>query len=423
MRFAHIALLCAVELLLVASSTFASDGASQIPQVFPNGVVAADHPAASEAGASILRKGGNVVDAAVATSFALSVVRPASCGVGGGGFMLIWDARQKKSVAIDYRERAPSHAAADQYGDAIDGGKAEPVSVRGGLAVGVPGTVAGLCYAAEKYGTLPLDQLLQPAIDLCRNGVEIDLHDFEVQTSALKTIHAHNGYAERFAPLITGYLNGGVKWKTGDRFHSPQLPVLERIASHGAAGFYEGEVAVAICQTVGNESGKMVLTDLKNYEPTERSTLQARFGGREVVTMPPPSSGGIALLQTLQALEAWERTQQTSLKSLGHNSPEYVHTVAEILKHVFADRAEFLGDTDFVSVPVARLLNLQYAAQIAAHVDPKSTRPLEAYGRFFLHEDAGTSHFSVIDTQGNAVACTTVAAGAKVEVVTLAAGG
>ena len=406
MRFAHIALLCAVELLLVASSTFASDGASQIPQVFPNGVVAADHPAASEAGASILRKGGNVVDAAVATSFALSVVRPASCGVGGGGFMLIWDARQKKSVAIDYRERAPSHAAADQYGDAIDAGKAEPVSVRGGLAVGVPGTVAGLCYAAEKYGTLPINQLLQPAIDLCRNGVEIDLHDFEVQTSALKTIHAHNGYAERFAPLITGYLNGGVKWKTGDRFHSPQLPVLERIASHGAAGFYEGEVAVAICQTVGNESGKMVLTDLKNYEPTERSTLQARFGGREVVTMPPPSSGGIALLQTLQALEAWERTQQTSLKSLGHNSPEYVHTVAEILKHVFADRAEFLGDTDFVSVPVARLLNLQYAAQIAAHVDPKSTRPLEAYGRFFLHEDAGTSHFSVIDTQGNAVACT-----------------
>ena len=406
MRFAQIALLCAVELLLVASSTFASDGASQIPQVFPNGVVAADHPAASEAGASILRKGGNVVDAAVATSFALSVVRPASCGVGGGGFMLIWDARQKKSVAIDYRERAPSHAAADQYGDAIDAGKAEPVSVRGGLAVGVPGTVAGLCYAAEKYGTLPINQLLQPAIDLCRNGVEIDLHDFEVQTSALKTIHAHNGYAERFAPLITGYLNGGVKWKTGDRFHSPQLPVLERIASHGAAGFYEGEVAVAICQTVGNESGKMVLTDLKNYEPTERSTLQARFGGREVVTMPPPSSGGIALLQTLQALEAWERTQQTSLKSLGHNSPEYVHTVAEILKHVFADRAEFLGDTDFVSVPVARLLNLQYAAQIAAHVDPKSTRPLEAYGRFFLHEDAGTSHFSVIDTQGNAVACT-----------------
>ena len=406
MRFAQIALLCAVELLLVASSTFASDGASQIPQVFPNGVVAADHPAASEAGASILRKGGNVVDAAVATSFALSVVRPASCGVGGGGFMLIWDARQKKSVAIDYRERAPSHAAADQYGDAIDAGKAEPVSVRGGLAVGVPGTVAGLCYAAEKYGTLPINQLLQPAIDLCRNGVEIDLHDFEVQTSALKTIHAHNGYAERFAPLITGYLNGGVKWKTGDRFHSPQLPVLERIASHGAAGFYEGEVAVAICQTVGNESGKMILTDLKNYEPTERSTLQARFGGREVVTMPPPSSGGIALLQTLQALEAWERTQQTSLKSLGHNSPEYVHTVAEILKHVFADRAQFLGDTDFVSVPVDRLLNLQYAAQIAAHVDPKSTRPLEAYGRFFLKEDAGTSHFSVIDTQGNAVACT-----------------
>jgi len=397
---------CVILFLIANSPASVGEDLEQSPQVFQHGVVAADHPAASEAGAIILRRGGNVVDAAVATSFALSVTRPASCGIGGGGFMVIWDAQKNQSVAIDYRERAPSKAAAEQYGDTADAGKAEPVSVRGGLAVGVPGTVAGLCYAAEKYGTLSLDKLLQPAVDLCRNGVTIDAHDMEVQASALKAIRRHNGYDDRFAALIKGYLNGGVKWKQGDRFYSPQLPVLERIVKHGAAGFYEGDVAEAIIRTVSAESGKMLLSDLKNYQPTERKALTASFGGRQVISMPPPSSGGIALLQTLQSLEAWENRNHVSLKSLGQNSPEYVHVVTEILKHAFADRAEFLGDTDFAEVPVAKLLDLKYADQIAAHVDPKSTRPLESYGRFFIHDDAGTSHFSIIDAQGNAVACT-----------------
>ncbi len=399
-------LVCAILFLIANSPQTSGDNLSQLPQVFHHGVVAADHPAASEAGAMILRKGGNVVDAAVATSFALSVTRPASCGIGGGGFMVIWDAHQHQSVAIDYRERAPSNAAAEQYGDAADAEKEEPVSVRGGLAVGVPGTVAGLCYAAKKYGTLPIDQLVLPAIDLCRSGVEVDAHDMEAQASALKTIRRHKGYDKRFAALIKSYLNGGVKWKPGDRFYSPQLSVLELIAKHGAAGFYEGDVADAICRTVGDDSGKMVASDLKNYQPTERDPLKASFGGRQVISMPPPSSGGIAILQTLQSLEAWENRNHVSLKSLGHNSPEYVHVVTEILKHAFADRAEFLGDTDFAEVPVTKLLDLQYADQIAAHVDPNSAQPLESYGRFFLNDDAGTSHFSIIDAQGNAVACT-----------------
>ena len=385
---------------------FAADDAISTTHIYQHGVVAADHPAASEAGAKILREGGNVVDAAVATSFALSVVRPASCGIGGGGFMVIWDAKKQKSVALDYRERAPAAASAKDYGDAADAQHDEPVSVRGGMAVGVPGTVAGLCYAAEKYGTLPIARLVQPAIDLCRSGVEIDAHDIEVQASTLQKIRTHKGYDARFAPLVKGYLNGGVKWKIGDRFHSPQLDVLERIAIYGADGFYARHVAAEICNTVVNESGKMQLSDLQNYVPTERDVLEARFHGQRLITMPPPSSGGIALLQTLQSLEAWEKVQQVSLQSLGHNSADYIHVVTESLKHAFADRAEFLGDTDFVEVPITKLLSPEYATQIAAHIDQQKTRPMQDYGRFFANDDAGTSHFSVIDAEGNAVACT-----------------
>jgi len=388
------------------AATAAVDEATSETPIYQHGVVAADHSAASDAGARILREGGNVVDAAVATSFALSVVRPASCGIGGGGFMVIWDAKTQRSVALDYRERGPSNASASDYGDAADAGIAEPVSVRGGLAVGVPGNVAGLCYAAEKYGSLPIAQLVQPAIDLCRNGVAIDEHDIEVQASTLQKLRTHKDYDSRFALLLKGYLNSGVKWKPGDRFHSPQLPALERIAAHGAAGFYQGDVASAICATVTTESGKMQLADLQSYTPTERDGLQASFHGQQLVSMPPPSSGGIALLETLQSLEAWEKKQSTSLKSLGHNTPDYIHVVTEAIKHAFADRAEFLGDTDFVEVPVAKLLNPQYAAQIADHIDLQKTKPMKDYGRFFAKDDSGTSHFSVIDEAGNAVACT-----------------
>ena len=392
--------------LTLWTSFVAADDAPLKPAVYQHSVVAADHVAASEAGARILREGGNVVDAAVATSFALSVVRPASCGMGGGGFMVIWDSQKRKSVALDYRERAPANVSAKDFGDAADAEKSEPVSVRGGLAVGVPGNVAGLCYAAEKFGTLPIAHLVQPAIDLCRHGVAIDEHDIDVQASTLQKMRTHQDYDSRFALLLKGYLNNGVKWKLGDRFHSPQLPTLERIAAHGTAGFYQGDVASAICATVTNESGKMQLADLQSYAPTERDGLQANFHGQHLISMPPPSSGGIALLETLQSLEAWEEKQNVSLQSLGHNTPDYIHVVTEALKHAFADRAEFLGDTDFVDVPVAKLLNPQYAAQIADHIDLQRTKPMKDYGRFFAKDDSGTSHFSVIDEAGNAVACT-----------------
>lgn len=388
---------------------------AQQEAVFQRSVVAADHPAASEAGASIMRQGGNAVDAAVATSFALAVVRPASCGVGGGGFMLIWNAEKQTAVSLDYRERAPAAATRDMYlkPAAGVGGNAtatesegEPGSVRGALAAGIPGTVAGLCHAAETYGSLPLNKLLEPAIRLCREGVEIDEHDLDVQRSTLQTLRKYPGYETRFALLLSQYLNHGKPWKKGDRFFSPLLPALELIAAHGADGFYAGEVAEAIQELMRADGGIITAQDLQSRVPAEREVLQAKFHGDTVLTMPPPSSGGLALIQTLQSLEHWEQLSSTSLKKLNHNSADYVHVVSEALKHAFADRAEFLGDTDFVDVPLKRLLSDSYARQTAARIDRSRTLPAEAYGRFFAGSDGGTSHFSVIDSVGNAVACT-----------------
>ena len=398
-----------VRIVLLAAASFAiiwnqAQQTSAQQTSFSRAVVAADHVAASEAGARILREGGNVVDAAVATSFALSVVRPASCGMGGGGFMVIWDADQQKAVALDYRERAPAGATATALQD--DDTSPEPPSVRGGKAVGVPGNVAGLCYAARKYGTMPIARLVQPAIDLCKNGVAIDQHDQEVQATTLNKLKSHAGYEERFKLLKKLYLNDGKPWKIGDRFYSPQLKTLEAIAANGAAGFYEGPVASAITQTITAESGIFSTDDLAAYQPTERNALVSKFHGKQIITMPPPSSGGVALLQTLQALEEWETLSQKSLKSLQHNSADYVHVVTEVLKHAFADRAEFLGDTDFVEVPIDKLLNRDYSRDIAEHVSMTSTLAPEKYVRFFLNSDGGTSHFSVMDADGNAVACT-----------------
>ncbi len=391
----------------VLALTLLAPAAAADTPVFANAVVAADHPAASAAGLEMLKRGGNVVDAAVATSFALSVVRPASCGIGGGGFMVIWNAEKQEAVALDYRERAPASATADMFGGERSPDLPEDASVRGGMAVGVPGTVAGLCYAAEHYGTLPLETLLQPAIRLAVNGVPVDAFDVEAQHETLEKLQRHAGYSNRFASLQRLYLNKGRRWQTGDVFHSPQRAVLERIASQSSAGFYEGDVAAAIVGSVRNHGGMMTREDLRSMQPVVRSALVKSFGDANVVTMPPPSSGGVALLQMLQTLEHWQTHDGgRSLNKLQHNSADYVHVVSEAMKHAFADRAEFLGDADFVDVPVQRLLDTDYAAAMAGKINIDHTLQQNEYGRFFADSDAGTSHFSVIDSAGNAVACT-----------------
>jgi len=371
-------------------------------------VVAADHRAASEAGLEMLKQGGNVVDAAVATAFALAVVRPASCGLGGGGFMVIWDARRQQAVAIDYREQAPAAATRDMYVDPDNPKKVRPdVSVHGGLAVAVPGHVAGLCFALKEYGTLDLKTVLAPAIRLCREGVPIDAHDISVQNDVFKDFARYPDYEQRFGTLRRLYVNDGKKWQSEDRFRSPLGRVLELIAAKGVDGFYKGDVGESIVAEVERSGGILTLNDLATAKPVIRQPLTGKLGDQTILTMPPPSSGGVALLETIQVLNAVVTAHpQAGIDKLPVDSPQFLHVLAESFKHAFADRAAFLGDADFVKVPVARLTSVDYAAHLALKVDLQHTQSAEAYGRFTTPDDGGTSHFSVMDASGNAVACT-----------------
>lgn len=359
---------------------------------FERGVVAADHPLASEAGAKMLRRGGNVVDAAVATSFALSVTRPASCGIGGGGFMLIWDAKAKKAIALDYRERAPGAAKPGMFNN-------NPESSRvGGLAVAVPGTVAGLCFALKQYGTLDLATVLEPAIELAQGGFPIDEHDLEIHAGLERFLKANPHRYDRDYDLLE-YRRAGKK--------SPQWRALVELASGGRDAFYKGDIARRIVSSTSRVGGILTMEDLAVTQPVVREPLQGSFGQWDIVTMPPPSSGGIAILETLGILAAYDAQHpDTPLRSLSTNSSAAVHRVTEALKHAFADRAEYLGDPDFVDVPVEKILNPDRLARLARKIDLSNTHPPEEYGRFAPPRDAGTSHFSVMDREGNAVACT-----------------
>ncbi|MBS0265078.1 MAG: gamma-glutamyltransferase [Planctomycetes bacterium] len=381
---------------------------AQEPIGFARAVVAADHREASAAGLEMLRQGGNVVDAAVATAFALAVVRPASCGLGGGGFMVIWDARKQQCIAIDYREQAPAAATRDMYIDPDNPRTVRPdASEHGGLAVAVPGHVAGLCLALKRYGTLDLPTVLAPALRLCREGVLIDAHDLAVQKDVLKNYAKHPDYASRFAALRRLYVNEGKPWTSRDLFYSPLGEVLNRIATHGPEGFYTGEVGSALVNEVQRNGGILTLADLSAVKPVVRETLSAKLGNETIYTMPPPSSGGVALLETLQILQALATAHpQAGLDQLSPESPQFLHLLTESFKQAFADRATFLGDADFVQVPVARLTSVDYAARMALKVNLEQTRPSEAYGRSTTPDDGGTSHFSVLDAEGNAVACT-----------------
>ncbi|WP_232101331.1 gamma-glutamyltransferase [Gimesia panareensis] len=378
-------------------------------KVYEHGVVAADHPLASAAGIAILKAGGNVVDAAVATSFALTVLRPASCGLGGGGFMVIWNAKDQKATVIDYRERAPAAATPEMYAKLPGTDKQRQLASRQGpLAVAVPCTVAGLSYAVREYGTLDLKTVMQPAIQLARRGVPINDHMRSVQRGMLARIKQGSLNPEEFKTLIDDYLNHGKPWNDNDRFFSPQLKALELIAKHGRDGFYQGPVAEAIVAACGESAGGILtLQDLKATQPVIRKPLTTTFNGYTILTMPPPSSGGIAIIESFNMIKALEKqTLKQPFGKLKYHSPEEIHLLTEVMKHAFADRAEYLGDADFVPVPIARLTSSDYASRLADRIDTQQTKPLKEYGRYVPPQDGGTSHFSVMDVEGNAVACT-----------------
>ncbi|HEX2261861.1 MAG TPA: gamma-glutamyltransferase [Candidatus Binatia bacterium] len=357
------------------------------------GLVVSDNKLATEAGMEILNRGGNAVDAAIATAFALAVVDQAASGLGGGGFMMIYDARDKRAHALDFRETAPEAAHADLY---VRNGKPAPsLGLTGGLAVAVPGEVAGLLTAMKRFGSLPLAALMEPAIRLAIEGFPLD-------ASLRYAIERQSSNMKKFPELGRVFLVKDEVPPEGEIIRQPDLgQTLKAIVSEGVDVFYQGWVAQAITDTVKNEGGVLSFDDLRSYKPVWRQPLVGSYRNRTVITMPPPSSGGVALIQMLNVLESHQ------LNQLAHNSGTYLQLVAEAMKHAFADRAQYLGDPDFVKVPISTLISKDYATWIRGRISPIKTYPAKYYGlRNFKTEQGGTTHFSVLDRFGNAVACT-----------------
>lgn len=349
----------------------------------------------------MLRAGGNAVDAAVATSFALSVVRPYSCGVGGGGFMLVRLAG-KAPVCINYRETAPAIMGAAYF----EGNEDPLAATRSGKAVGVPGHVAGMLHALERFGTMERSRVLAPAIALAREGYEADAHYVSSAREAIGVVEGRAERIARFSFLWTRFLREG-RVAIGDRIALPeQAELLERVARDGARAFYEGAVARAIVDAVHADGGELTLEDLGAYRVREHAPLATTFRGRTVLGMPPPSSGGIVLAQVLAMLEDRRELLEAALAE-GHNAPGLIHLVAEACKHAFADRARWLGDPEQVRVPMEDLLSAARLAETAAKIDAGRTRERGFYGVLPApRDDHGTSHLCVVDAMGGAVACT-----------------
>lgn len=357
------------------------------------GLVVADSELASAAGMEILKRGGNAVDAAIATALALSVVDQASSGLGGGGFMLIYSAKENKAFALDFRETAPAAVRRELY---MQAGQPLPqASLTGGLAVAVPGEVAGLLEAQRRFGSLSMEMLAAPAIKLASDGFPVD--------ATLRTaIQRQQAAMRRFPELSRIFSPDGDPPSIGTIIRQPELAeTLRAVAKNGAAAFYSGRIAHAIVETVQKHGGVLDGADLKSYRPVWREPLMGAYRDRKVIAMPPPSSGGVAILQMLNVLEGYR------LRDFSHGSAGYLHLLAEVMKHAFADRAEFLGDPDFVHVPVGKLTAKDYARWVRTRIAPEQTRPPAFYGYYhFNGEHGGTTHFSVIDRLGNAVACT-----------------
>ena len=366
-----------------------------LPQFGRNGMVVGPERLASEIGYAILQQGGNAVDAAVATGFALAVTYPRAGNLGGGGFMLIHLADENKQVFIDYREMAPGRAQRDMYLDEIGDVDRQRLYFSY-LSAGVPGTVAGLLHALENYGTMSVRQVLQPAVDLALKGIPVSFALNQELNSRKERLLADPGAAST-------YLVEGEAPQLGVNFRQSDLgQVLKSIRDNGRSGFYEGWVAKTIAQAMAESGGIITEGDLKNYRVVEREPVRGTFRGYEVVSAPPPSSGGTHIIQMLNILEPFD------LQAMGHNSAEYIHHVIEAMKIAYADRAAHMGDPDFSPVPVEQLLSKDYAAKVRGDIDPVRARAaveIQA-GEFSDTESLDTTHFSVADTLGNVVSNT-----------------
>jgi gamma-glutamyltranspeptidase / glutathione hydrolase len=368
------------------------------PVVAKHGMIVSQEAAASRVGLDILKRGGNAVDAAVAVSFALAVTLPRAGNLGGGGFMLIYRADLDQTIAIDYRETAPAATTKDVFLDA--NGEADPFKSRySGLAIGVPGTVAGLELAWRKYGSgkFSFADLIAPATVLARQGLTVDDDVADSLPLAAAALARHPSSAKIYLRP-----DGSVP-QTGDHIALDDLAAtLEVIAANGAAGFYAGPVAQKIVETVNAAGGRMRLEDLANYRAVERQPVRGNYRGCTVVSMPPPSSGGAHIIEILNILEGFPIAAQ------GVNSAASLHELAEAEKLAYADRAAWLGDPDFIKMPLAGLTSKTYAEHLRALITLDRARPAADIrpGEPQRYESDQTTHFSIVDSDGNAVANT-----------------
>ncbi|EHO13708.1 gamma-glutamyltransferase [Myroides odoratimimus] len=367
---------------------------AQNPQAYKNGVIVSAHPEASRVGVDILKKGGNAVDAAVAVELALAVVYPNAGNIGGGGFM-VYRGKDGKIDALDYREKAPMQARENMYWGG-DGEAITELSMRGALATGVPGTIAGMVQAHAKYGSLQWEELVQPAIDLAEKGFSI------TEKQAGEFTKQHDNFV-KFSTQSTA-ITEKEQWSKGDVFIQKDLAeTLKRVQKEGHKGFYEGKTAELIVGEMKRGNGMITLEDLKRYEAKWRTPIVGEYKGLKVISMPPPSSGGIALISLFQSIEKYP------LAKWGFQSEKTVQVMVEAERRVYADRAEHLGDPDFYKVPVNQLVNKEYnLGRMESMSFDKATKSTDIKaGELGGYESDETTHYCVVDKWGNAVSATT----------------
>ncbi len=357
------------------------------------GMVVSASAIASAAGVEALKAGGNAIDAAIATGFALAVTHPTAGNIGGGGFMVIrWP--DGRTTALDFREKAPLASHARMFLDA-NGEYSSQIHHNSHIAVGVPGTVAGFALAHEKYGRATWADLVTPAVRLAADG-------FTVSENLARSLAGVLPSMERYVASVAAYSKNGSPYTAGETLRQPDLArTLERIQRQGRDGFYRGETARLIAAEMRRGGGIMTEEDLARYEAKERTPIRGTFRGYEITSMPPPSSGGIALVEMLNILEGYD------LKAMGHNSDRYVHHLVEAMRRAYRDRARWVADADFADVPIARLTSKEYAASLRATIDAAkaSTSAVEDIVQGG-EESAETTHYSVVDADGIAVSVT-----------------
>lgn len=366
-----------------------------LPEIAANGMVASPEKLAAEVGIEIMREGGNAVDAAVATGFALAVTYPRAGNLGGGGFMMIHLAEDNQQRFIDYRETAPAAAGNDLFLDEtgeIDRAR-EFFSHQ---AAGVPGTVAGMIYALENYGTMSLKQVLKPAIDLAARGFPVSWAlDYEIASRQNKLLEDPESRQIFFQ-------EDGSRHPVGSQWQQPLLAkTLKRIQKQGHAGFYEGETADLIVANMEANAGLITHQDLKSYKVVERDVIRGYYDDYTIVAPPPPSSGGTHIIQILNILEGYD------LQAWGHNSAAYLHHLAEAMKLAYADRSRYMGDPAYTQIPVQQLIDKAYATQLRNRIKPNQVTPsADIKPGEALAESSDTTHFTVADSMGNVVANT-----------------